>query len=135
MSAFRLDARRTIAAMVLTFALTLALGASPAVAEPSNKWRIVVDGSTRSGGTVVLRITPVGGAPQEVTIRIPERTNENQVAKIMVRELKAALGKGIHVERDDFEDVLLKRRGKTPDFEVSLVNSSLTGTSFRFRRE
>lgn len=135
MSAFRLDARRTIAAMVLTFALTLALGASPAVAEPSNKWRIVVDGSTRSGGTVVLRITPVGGAPQEVTIRIPERTNENQVAKIMVRELKAALGKGIHVERDDFEDVLLKRRGKTPNFEVSLVNSSLTGTSFRFRRE
>lgn len=129
------SSRRLVAVLAAALALTLGLGAAPASAEPSNKWRIVVDGSTRSGGTVVLRITPVGGAPQDVTIQIPERTNENQVAKIMVRELKAALGKGIHVERDDFEDVLLKRRGKTPNFEVSLVNSSLTGTRFRFKRE
>ena len=135
MHLFRRSARRTVAAVAATLALTLAFGSSPAAAEPSNKWRIVVNGSTRSGGTVVLRITPVGGAPQDVTIQIPERTNENQVAKIMVRELKAALGKGIHVERDDFEDVLLKRRGKTPNFEVSLVNSSLSGTSLRFKRE
>lgn len=135
MPLFRRSARRTIAAVAATLALTLAFGAPPVSAEPSNKWRIVVDGSTRSGGTVVLRITPVGGEPKDVSIQIPERTNENQVAKIITRELKTALGKGIHVERDDFEDVLLKRRGKTPDFEVSLVNSSLAGTSFRFKRE
>lgn len=122
-------------ALAAALVLLIVLAPTPAAAEPSNKWRIVVDGSTRSGGTVVLRIAPVGGAAQDVTIQVPERTNENQIAKIMTRELKAALGKAIHVERDDFEDVLLKRRGKTPDFEVSLVNSSLAGTSFRFRRE
>ena len=108
----RSSIRRAAAAAAASLALVLALGAVPASAEPSNKWRIVVDGSTRTGGTVVLRITPVGGAPQDVTIQVPDRTSENQVAKIVTRELKAALGKGIHVERDDFEDVLLKRRGK-----------------------
>jgi hypothetical protein len=135
MHEFTRSLRRSVAAAAASLALVLALGVAPASAEPSNKWRIVVDGSTRSGGTVVLRIAPVGGAAQDVTIQVPERTSENQVAKIVTRELKAALGKAIHVERDDFEDVLLKRRGKTPDFEVTLVSSSLTGTSFRFRRE
>jgi hypothetical protein len=39
------------------------------------------------------------------------------------------------VEVDDFEDVLIKRAGKTPDFELSMVNSSLTGITVNLKRE
>lgn len=119
----------------LTAVVLMGLAATPASAEPSNKWRIVVDGSTRSGGTVVLRVTPVGGTAQDIETQIPASTGENQVARILTASVKAALGKGYHVERDDWEAVLIKRRGKTPNFEVTLVSSSLEGTSFRLKRE
>lgn len=113
----------------------MGIAATPASAEPSNKWRLVVDGSTKTGGTVVLRIAPVGGTAQEIETKIPARTGENKIAKIITLNVKAALGEGYKVERDDWEAVLIKRRGKTPNFEVTLVSSSLEGTSFRLKRE
>ncbi|MFM7706676.1 MAG: hypothetical protein ACKO9D_01415 [Gammaproteobacteria bacterium] len=131
--------RRVVRSLpVLAALVAVALGgfaAAPAEAKPSNKWRLVVDGSTKSGGTVVLRVTPVGGTAQDIETQIPVGTGENEVAKILTASVKTALGKGYHVERDDWEDVLIKRRGKTPDFEVTLVSSSIEGTSFKLKRE
>jgi hypothetical protein len=51
------------------------------------------------------------------------------------KSLKASLGKGYKVEVDDFEDVLIKKSGKTPKFEVSMLNSSLTGITVNLKRE
>ncbi len=124
----------TLAAAVAAMAL-VGLASTPAEAKPSNKWRIVVDGSTKSGGMVVLRVTPVGGAGQDIETQIPASTGENEVAKILTASVKGALGNSYHVERDDWEAVLIKRRGDTPEFEVTLVSSSLEGVSFRLKRE
>ena len=124
----------TLAAAVAAMAL-VGLASTPAEAKPSNKWRLVVDGSTKTGGSVVLRITPVGGAPRDIETGVPPSTGENDVAKIITQNVKTALGEGYHVERDDWEAVLIKRRGDTPEFEVTLVSSSLEGVSFRLKRE
>jgi hypothetical protein len=47
--------------------------------------------------------------------------------------LKAQLGKGYKVEVDDGEDVIIKKAGKTPKFEVSLVSSSVTGLNLKIK--
>jgi hypothetical protein len=105
------------------FLLTGALAAfaTLASAEPAGKWRVEFDHWAESDGALVLRIAPLNGTPIDVTTQIPENTTENRAADLVKGALKAALGKGYKVEVDDGEDVLIKKSGKTPKFEVSLV--------------
>lgn len=117
-------------------ALALALGvlATAAQAEPSGKWRIKLDHRADNAGAIVLRISPVGGTPIDVTTEIPKGTSENEAAKLMVAALKVGLDeKAYKVERDDGEDVLIKKRGSTPKFDVSLVSSSVTGLTIALK--
>lgn len=119
-------------------ALALALGvlATAAQADPSNKWRIKLDHRADNAGTIVVRISPIGGTPIDVTTEIPKGSGENEAAKLMVASLKAGLDeKAYKVERDDGEDVLIRKKGKTPDFDLSLVSSSITGLTIDFKRE
>lgn len=104
-------------------------------AEPSNKWRIDLNHTAENDGTVVFRIAPVGQQPIDVETKIPSGTHENHAAKLLRDSLKASLGKGYKVETDDGEDVLIKRKGKTPDFELTMVSSSLTGLEVKLERE
>src|SRR5262245_8568682 len=119
---------------VTTAAILLSVCAI-AQADPSNKWRIEFDSTAQTDGAITFRIAPVGGTPIDVETKIPARTSENRAAQLVRDSLRTSLGKGYHVEVDDGEDVLIKKRGKTPDFEVTLVNSSLTGLQVEVDRE
>src|SRR5882672_7455660 len=116
---------RRIAAV--TAALVFGFLAIVAQANPSGKWRIKFNSSADADGVIVFRIAPVGGEPIDVETKIPGGTTENKVASLVRDSLTAALGKGYKVSRDDFEDVVIKKTGKTPKFEVSLASSTLTG--------
>ena len=122
-----------IAGTVLGSLMVLFCGAI--CAEPSGKWRIVLDNRAGNDGTIVLRVAPVGGTPIDVETKVPESTSENHVATLLRDSLKVSLGKGYSIETDDGEDVLIKKRGKTPKFELSLVSSSLTGLEVKIRRD
>jgi len=99
-------------------------------ADPASKWRIEFDHYARSAGELVLRIQPEkGGTPIDVTTAIPEGKSENQAADMLRDSFRAALGKAYKVEVDDGEDVIIKRTGKTPKFEVVLVSNSINGLS------
>ncbi|HKE44168.1 MAG TPA: hypothetical protein VKB41_06480 [Steroidobacteraceae bacterium] len=104
-------------------------------ADPSNKWRIELDSRSDNDGSVTFRIAPVGGTPIDVQTSIPAKTGENAAAKLIRDSLRTKLGKGYKVEVDDGEDVLVKKKGKTPDFELTLVNSSVTGLTIKLDRE
>lgn len=52
---------------------------------------------------------------------------------LLAGALKAQLGKGYKVEVDDGEDVVIKKSGKTPKFEVSMVSSSVTGLNVKIK--
>jgi hypothetical protein len=102
----------------------------------SNKWRIAFDSTAKSDGKIVFQLTPKGGQPQVVTVPIASGRTENSVAQDVKNGFKAALDKkGFHVEVDDGEDVLVKRRGKTPDFELKLVESTVTNVRINIRKE
>lgn len=125
----------TLKSAALFMFLFTALFSLFAAAKPSNKWRIEFDGKAYNEGTIVFRILPPKGEPQDVEVAIPKDKTENAVASLVRDKLKTALGKAYHVERDDFEDVLVKVRGKTPDFGLELASTSIQGLRIKLKRE
>jgi hypothetical protein len=117
----------SVFAFLATAALLLnaALAAEP---NPSNKWRLQCSGGANSDGTIVLLISPEGGTPIEASIAVKDGTGENSVAAAIVKGLKAQLPKDhFKVERDDGEDVLIKKRGGAPNFDVTIVSNDVKG--------
>lgn len=88
-------------------AILLALSALPAMAsdKPSNKWRMSFSGGASSDGHIELRLTPEGAEAQ------------------------------YHVERDDGEDVLVKKRGGAPDFLLEVVANTVEGVRINNKRK
>ena len=129
--------RKEIIRAAIAFCAVVSLVAIGPVAnaEPSNKWRILFNHSVDDTGEVVFRITPLNGTPIDVATQLPKGKTENQVAQLVKKSLKAKLGKGYKVEVDDFEDVLIKKAGKTPKFEVTLASSTVSGVSIDLKRE
>ena len=124
--------RRTLAVAAAAVLSLIAIGAQ---AEPSNKWRIKLNHTVDSDATIVFRVSPVDGTPIDVETKIPGGTGENKAAKMLRDSFKASLGEGYHVETDDGEHVLVKRRRGTPDFDLTLVSSNATGLTIKLKRE
>jgi hypothetical protein len=117
--------------------LLLALCVSaPALAEPSNKWRLEVDDAARTAGEVELSFAPVGAPASAVTIAIPAGTNEDAAALLIRAAIDERFGVGVYAtEIDDGEDVLIKTHGSTPNFDLVLVRNTATGLELDLERE
>ncbi len=82
----------------------------------------------------MFRVAPVDGTPVDVEVKVPAKTTENNVADLVSSALKATLGSdNYRVGVDDGEDVVVKKRGKTPKFELSMVSTSLTGLEIKVK--
>lgn len=121
--------------IILLIAALLAATPLAVNAEPSDRWRIQFDRSALNNGVLVLRISPLGRAPIDVNTKIPERTSENRAARLLRDALRAALGNGFEIETVDGENVVIAKLGDTPDFDVSLVRSSVSGLSIELERQ
>jgi hypothetical protein len=123
---------------VTTPAAAEAAAAPAAPAAPlklSNKWRIEVHEGANNTGTLLFRITPDKGTALDIVVNIAKGRSENGVASDIKNTFKKALDpKVYHVETDDGEDVLVKKR-KGPDYEVKLVESTLKGTRIDIDKE
>ncbi|GAB3337265.1 hypothetical protein [Marilutibacter aestuarii] len=116
------------------FTLVLMIVVGMVVASPSNKWRLEVSSDADSAGDVVIRLTPEDGTPTDVRIAIPDDTGENHIAKLISDGLKAEVGETYHVEVDDGEDVLVKKRGG-PDFDLQVIELTVKGTRIHAQHE
>jgi hypothetical protein len=126
-------ARRTMAVVA---AAGLALMAAVAYAKPSGNWRIKFDHRADNDGVIVLRIAPIegGGDPIEVETKIPSGTSENNAAELVSASLKAVLGKDHYrIGIDDGEDVVIRTRGKSKKFELTMVSTTLTGLGIKIK--
>jgi hypothetical protein len=94
----------------------------------SNKWRLQFSGGANSDGVITMKFTPKKGEPTVAEIPIKKGTGENSVAKAVVKALKAQLPKDqYHIERDDGEDVLVKRKFGGVYFGYELVSNTVKG--------
>ena len=101
----------------------------------SNKWRIEVSEGANNTGTLLFRVTPDKGTATDIVVNVEKGRGENGVATDIKNTFKKALDPKIyHVETDDGEDVLVKKR-KGPDYEVKLVESTLKGTRISIDKE
>ena len=101
----------------------------------SNKWRIKVREGANNTGTLQFRVTPDKGTATDIVDNIEKGRSENGGATDIKNTFKQALDpKVYHVETDDGEDVLVKKR-KGPDYEVKLVESTLKGTRIYLDKE
>lgn len=101
----------------------------------SNKWRVEVSEGADTDGAILFRVTPKGGEPVDVPVAIKRGRSENNVADDIRNAFRAALDKETYkAEKDDGEDVLLKKR-KGPDFELKLVESTVKGTRIHIEKE
>jgi hypothetical protein len=102
----------------------------------SNKWRMEVSGNAHSDGTIVLRFTPKKGEPVTTETAISKKAGENDVAKLLVKSLKAQLDKKqFHIERDDGEDVLVKKKMGKEDFAFEIVSNDVKNVRLNLDKE
>jgi hypothetical protein len=118
-----------------TPAATAVPAAAAAPLKLSNKWRIEVHEGANNTGTLLFRVTPDKGTATDVLVNVKKGRSENGVATDIKDTFKKVLDpKVYHVEKDDGEDVLVKKR-KGPDYEVKLVESTLKGTRINIDKE
>ncbi|MEN8141797.1 MAG: hypothetical protein ABFR97_11310 [Thermodesulfobacteriota bacterium] len=101
----------------------------------SNKWRIKVNHKAKSDGTIVFRMTPKGQAAKEISVNIKDGTRENRVANTIENAFRKQMPDGYKVERDDFEDVLVKKRLNAPRFGLELVTNTVKRVNIRMHKE
>ena len=102
---------------------------------PSNKWRIEVSEGAKSDGNIAFRVTTKEGVSTDVTAAIKDGTGENAVARAIRDAFKSALDANVyHVETDDGEDVLVKKR-KGPDFELKFLESTVKSVRIHLQKE
>ena len=118
--------------LALLFALLPALVAAMPI---ENKWRLQFSGNARSDGTLVLALTPKGGAATTVPIALRAGTRENNVARAVRDALRSAIGTDYRVEVDDGEDVLVKRRLGRTRFNVSVISNDVRGVRLNLDQE
>jgi hypothetical protein len=110
--------------------------AKPKKVSYSNKWRLQFSGNAESDGEIVLKLIPKEGEPVQTTTPIKKGTSENNVAKELVKSLKAQLDKKVyHVERDDGEDVLVKKKYGAKDFGIEIVALTVKNVRISPRKE
>lgn len=97
--------------------------------ELADNWRIRISEDAASDGELRFLISPEDGTPLEVAVTIKEGRGENGIAKDIRDRLRQALdAKAFHVEVDDGENVRVQKRGKTPRFELRLLESTVKAT-------
>ena len=126
---------RFVGGAVLALGL-IALASTPAIASPSNKWRIEVSEGANSHGEMIFYVAPEGGELIEIRVEIDNGTSENKVARKIHDAFQRALpGELYNIEVDDGEDVLVKKRSKGVKFDLTLVSSSVKSVRIDIEKE
>lgn len=120
---------------ILGWGLALVSTLAFASADVENKWRLQMSGDADSAGQITLAIAPEGEEAITVTVPIADDLDENAVAAAVVNELKLRLGDQYRVERDDGEDVLIKRRPGEKKFSVAVVENTVEGVRINLDEE
>jgi len=102
----------------------------------SNKWRIECSEGAKSDGVIRYLVTPEGGEPIAVDVQIADGRSENGVARDLRDGFRAVLDPNkFHIETDDGEDVLVKKKRGQPNFELKLVESTVKAVRMHVQKE
>jgi hypothetical protein len=122
--------------LVLTVLGVLVFCSAVFAAGVSNKWRIQVSEGAKSTGVISFLISPEDEESILVVVEIPDGTWENHVARIIRDTMKEKLPrKHFHIEVDDGEDVLIKKRHHQSNFGLKLVDNTVKSVRISLDKE
>ena len=102
----------------------------------SNAWRIEVSEGANSDGEILFRVTPKGGATQDLRVVIDDGTSEDHVARVIKNTFEDQLYTSRYdIEMDDEEDVLVKKDLTEPRFALEVVSSTVKSVRLRVQKE
>ena len=102
----------------------------------SNAWRIEASEGANSDGEILFRVTPKGGATQDVRVVIDDGTSEDHVARVIKNTFEDQLDTSRYdIEMDDEEDVLVKKDLTEPRFALELVSSTVKSVRLHVQKE
>lgn len=121
-----------VSALLLVFCCGLTITAHAKTPPPDDKWRIVCIHNALSDGVITLRLTPISGQAVELAVPIKDGTYENDIARAVRDVFRANLPKELyHIETDDGEAVLVKKKRGTPNFVIEFVSNTVNGVGIR----
>ena len=98
----------------------------------SNKWRVKFDNRSDSDGEITFLVVLKDATPVTIVVPVKKGTSENSIAKLVRDTLKASVPKGVKVERDDGEDVLVKYKDR---FSLSLQSNTVKDLDINLDKE
>lgn len=122
-------------ARFLGLGLALLSSLAFASADVENKWRLQLSGDAESTGQITLAIAAANEEAITVTVPIADDLDENAVAAAVANELGLRLADRYQVERDDGEDVLIKRQPGEKKFSVAVVENTVVGVRINLDEE
>ena len=129
------DYLRPLSSILLLITLYL-LTPAAALADTSNKWRIKVNGGANSNGEMIFHVTPENAETIVVRVTVKDGTGENRVAKTIRDAFEVQLPRDLyHVEVDDGEQVLVKKKRGASNFALTLESSTVKHTTIKLRKE
>ncbi len=121
-----------LALLGIGYGLVTPARAASGALKADDKWRIVCIHDAVSDGVITFRVTPVGGEAQELKVPIKEGTYENDIARQIRNFFQANLDKeSYHIETDDGEAVLVKKKRGKPLFRLEFVSNTVNGLGIR----
>lgn len=106
------------AALTGAFAICALAQSGPLLEEA----RITINSSADADGSLIVRVTPVGGTPKEATLALKKGMGENTIAEAIANALKPVLAPTYEADKDAGEHVKIRKTDKSAaNFSVAVM--------------
>ena len=110
--------KTAIAVLACAFAVGSLAQTGPLLEEA----RISINSGADADGSLIVRVTPSGGAPKEATVALKKGMGENAIAEAIAAALRPVLAPMYESDKDGGEHVKIRKTDRSaPNFFVAVM--------------
>jgi len=110
--------KTAIAVLACAFAVCSLAQTGPLLEEA----RISINSGADADGSLIVRVTPSGGAPKEATVALKKGMGENAIAEAIATALRSVLAPTYESDKDGGEHVKIRKTDRSaPNFSVAVM--------------
>ena len=110
--------KTVVAALACAFAFCSLAQSGPLLEEA----RISINSGADADGSLIVRVTPSGGAPKEATVALKRGMGENAIAEAIAEALRPVLAPTYESDKDGGEHVKIRKADRSaPNFSVAVM--------------
>jgi len=110
--------KTAVAALACAFTFCSLAQSGPLLEEA----RISINSGADADGTLIVRVTPSGGAPKEATVALKRGMGENAIAEAITEALRPVLAPTYEADKDGGEHVKIRKTDRSAaNFSVAVM--------------